>query len=407
MPVPERGPQTEGAGLLVRELARNFMTDDGEVAAVRGVSFTVKPGEFFTLLGPSGCGKTTTLRCVAGLETPDSGHIAVGDRVVHDSAGRISLPPYERAIGMVFQSYAIWPHMTVSDHVAFPLKMVRPRLSRQEIEGRVQESLQKVRLDEYSSRMATKLSGGQQQRLALARALVAKPRLILLDEPLSNLDAGLREKMRDELRALQQETGVTTLYVTHDQSEAFGMSSRIAVMQSGSIVQIGEPHEIYTRPATRYVATFVGKTNMLEGSAEGDATAGIVAVATGVGTVQASLPPSTTATDVVGAVVRPEDVELSDQAFASDLGSVLTGTVEQATFLGESVEYQVRVGNETLVSRQHPAVDFRTGSEVSVRLQAQRCVAIGADPEDRSSIRPEDDAPEAELPSDGLMMSDL
>src|SRR5438876_8807945 len=242
--------------LQVTMLRKTFTTERGGVRAVEDVSFTVEEGRFFTLLGPSGCGKTTTLRCVAGLERPEAGTIRLDDAVL-SGPGRF-MPTYARDIGMVFQSYAIWPHMTVFDNVAFPLRVARTRPTLLEIRQRVSQALATVRLEGLQDRAATKLSGGQQQRLALARALVREPKLLLLDEPLSNLDAKLREQMRMELRQLQRTLRLTTLYVTHDQVEALAMSNVVAVMHQGRIMQTGAPREIYERPANRFVAEFIG-----------------------------------------------------------------------------------------------------------------------------------------------------
>src|SRR5882724_6311538 len=222
---------------------------------VHDLCLDVAAGEFYTLLGPSGCGKTTTLRCVAGLEEPSSGRIAIADRSVFDADTNIFLPANQRDLGMVFQSYAVWPHMSVFENAAFPLRMSRDRRwSMAEIRKRVTRTLETMDLAAVADRSAALLSGGQQQRLALARALVAEPRLLLLDEPLSNLDALLREQMRIELRRLQKEIGITTVYVTHDQSEALALSDRIAVMTTGRIAQIGTPHQIYQQPGSAFVA---------------------------------------------------------------------------------------------------------------------------------------------------------
>jgi putative spermidine/putrescine transport system ATP-binding protein len=232
--------------------------------AVDDVSFEVAPGQFYTLLGPSGCGKTTTLRSVAGLQRPNDGTIRVGGEVVFDGGKAFFVPPHERNIGMVFQSYAIWPHLSTFENVAFPLRRMRPRLRRAEIDRRVREHLAIVQLDGLEGRAATDLSGGQQQRLALARALIREPEILLLDEPLSNLDAKLREDMRIEIRALTRRLNVTTLFVTHEQVEALTMSDRIAVFNDGGVEQIGPPTEIYERPENAFVAGFVGVSNLLE-----------------------------------------------------------------------------------------------------------------------------------------------
>src|SRR3989441_5551037 len=238
--------------LIVEDLHMTYQTAAGPVRAVRGVSFIVEPGAFFTLLGASGCGKTTTLRCVAGLEAPEHGRIAIGDTVVYSSAERIAEPPYRRDIGMVFQSYAIWPHLSVFDNVAFPLVSGRRRFSRQEVHEKTRRALRLVQLDHLADRPAPFLSGGQQQRVALARALVAESTVLLLDEPLSNLDAKLRAEMRFELKSLVKSLGVTTLYVTHDQMEALTMSDSVAVMHEGVFVEEATPKALYLRPRSAF-----------------------------------------------------------------------------------------------------------------------------------------------------------
>jgi iron(III) transport system ATP-binding protein len=244
-------------GVLLEGVSRRF----GAVAAVDDFSLAVEPGEFVTLLGPSGCGKTTTLRMVAGLEQNDTGRISIGDRVVSDAGAGLFLSPDRRQIGMVFQSYAIWPHMTVFDNVAYPLRI--RRRSAGEIEEKVGRALRLVEMERFAQRPAPALSGGQQQRVAIARALVFEPEVLLLDEPLSNLDAKLRTQMGDEFRSLQRRLRLTTLYVTHDQEEAMALSDRVVVMQAGRILQTGKPEDIYHRPASRAVAAFFGAPNFL------------------------------------------------------------------------------------------------------------------------------------------------
>ena len=260
--------------LEVVGLNTEYKTPKGPpVKAAQDVSFEVPQGKLFTLLGPSGCGKTTTLRSIAGLERPVSGEIEVDGAPVYSSTRHVLVPPNRRNFGMVFQSYAIWPHMNVLENAAFPLRVGRARLSRKEIQDKVMRVLAAVGLDHLAAREATRLSGGQQQRLALARALVMEPRLLLLDEPLSNLDAKLRERMRFELKRIQRELGLTTVYVTHDQSEALALSHEIAVMNEGRIVQIGSPRDIYERPASKFVADFIGSTNFLDARILGRADA--------------------------------------------------------------------------------------------------------------------------------------
>ncbi len=390
---PQRGADSDnakraadvinGGELRVDSLHRVFDADKETVKAVDDVNFTITPGEFYTLLGPSGCGKTTTLRCVAGLEVPSSGAIRVDGKPVFSVEQRINLPSHERNIGMVFQSYAIWPHMSVFNNVAFPLRFAKDgHVSKAAAKERVEEALAVVRLDGYGGRMATKLSGGQQQRLALARALVSRPKLLLLDEPLSNLDAGLREHMRSELRNLQRRTGVTTLYVTHDQAEAFSLSSRIGVMSGGKIVQEGTPQAIYLRPRTTFVAGFVGRTNMIPARSVLAETPGsaMADVDTELGRIRSNVIGIDDLSQVEGVVIRPENLQLSDSPLEATTGTVLEGTVTQATFLGECIEYDVTVGDFVLVSRQHPTVSLKPGTSVYVRFPADTAVAVLRDP---------------------------
>lgn len=245
--------------VTVKNLAKTF----GDNSVLRDVTFTIKDGEFFTLLGASGCGKSTTLNCIAGLEQPTEGSITVGGRPFVDSSAEVFLPPEERNLGMVFQSYALWPHMTIAKNLALPLNIRKVPGHQQKT--LIHDALDKVGLAELSERYPHQLSGGQQQRVALARALVYSPTVLLLDEPLSNLDAKLREQARAWLKRLQEELGITTVYVTHDQEEALALSDRIAVMEGGNMIQIGTPHEIYERPAAPEVAAFVGRCNFLTG----------------------------------------------------------------------------------------------------------------------------------------------
>jgi len=247
---------------MARLSVEDLVVGYGRVIAVRNVSFQVEDGEFVSLLGPSGCGKTTTLRCIAGLEGSIAGTIRIGDETV--VAEGLDIPPEKRGINMVFQSYAVWPHMTVFDNVAYGLRT--RRISSSVIASKVRDALKLVGLEGFSDRYGTDLSGGQQQRVALARAIVTSPRLLLFDEPLSNLDAGLRDRMRFELVDLQRRLGQTSLYVTHDQSEAMLMSDRIILMRDGEIIQSGTPRELYERPATRFAAEFLGNANIVEGN---------------------------------------------------------------------------------------------------------------------------------------------
>ena len=361
--------------IRIENLHVRYQTERGEVYAVRGINLDVKPGQFFTLLGPSGCGKTTTLRSVAGLERPYEGEIAVGDQLVFSSRKKISIPPYKRDIGMVFQSYAIWPHMNVFENVAFPLHEMRQRLSGDEIRTRVRKALAMVQLDGLEDRPAPFLSGGQQQRLALARALVKEPRVLLLDEPLSNLDAKLREETRFEMRELVKRLAITTLYVTHDQLEALTMSDVIAVMDGGRIVQQGTPLEIYGAPQDRFVANFIGLSNFLEGRVT--MTGRMGEVETPSGALKCVLPDGITAGEAVVVVIRPEDVNLNGGA-AGQNENVLEGKVEAIVFMGDALECQVAVGTKLFRLKLHPSSTVARGNTVRLRMPAASCRAVRA-----------------------------
>jgi iron(III) transport system ATP-binding protein len=362
--------------LSVKALCTEYIGERGQaIRAAHEVAFDVPQGKLFTLLGPSGCGKTTTLRSIAGLERPRHGEIAIGGELVFSSQKNLFVPPNARGLGMVFQSYAIWPHMTVYENAAFPLRVGRRRLSRREIGERVMRVLATVDLAEMAQREATKLSGGQQQRLALARALVMEPRVLLLDEPLSNLDAKLRERMRFELKRLQRELGITTVYVTHDQSEALALSHAIAVMNQGRIEQIGTPREIYERPLNQFVADFVGTTNFLDATVSGaDGAAGYYRVRCELGELKAHALEALRPADKVVLSVRPEDIYLSESRPEGD--NVWQGTVDQKVFLGESADFQVAIGERRLQSRVHPSLRTRVGEPIYVRIDPEKCVAL-------------------------------
>ena len=364
--------------LKVKGLFTEYPNERGQtVRAAQDVSFEVPEGKLFTLLGPSGCGKTTTLRSIAGLERPRAGEIGVGDRVVYSSTKGVFVAPNRRGFGMVFQSYAIWPHMNVFQNAAFPLEVGDRKLSRKEIRDKVLRVLTAVQLDQLVDREATKLSGGQQQRLALARALVMEPQLLLLDEPLSNLDAKLRELMRFELKRLQRELRITTVYVTHDQSEALALSHSIAVMNEGHIQQIGTPREIYERPRSQFVADFVGTTNFLDGTVLGrGAEPGHFRVRTEFGEVEVLSDDDLRGNDRVVLSVRPEDVELAEARPGG--GNVWQGRVDQKVFLGEFIDFQVKLGSRVLLSRTHPSLRTPVGDPIYVKLHPEKCVAFKA-----------------------------
>jgi iron(III) transport system ATP-binding protein len=317
------------AEIKIQSVTKQF----GDVKAVDNFVATVGDGEFVSILGPSGCGKTTMLRMVAGFEKPTAGEIYIGDKLVSSPAKGIFVPPEKRSIGMVFQSYAVWPHMTVFENVGYPLKI--KGLPKHEIADRTNKALELVHLGGLAQRLPSQLSGGQQQRVALARALVAEPDLLLLDEPLSNLDAKLRESMRFEIKELQKKLGVTVIYVTHDQAEAMAMSDRIIVMNAGVIHQIGNPAEVYETPADKTIADFIGLVNFLRAEAgEG----GVTIPALG-RTVPA---PAGLAAGQAVAAVRPEHIALAAP------GQGLTGTVVHKSYLGDAVDWRIEIGGEEL-----------------------------------------------------------
>jgi len=344
---------------------------------IRDLSFGVAAGEFYTLLGPSGCGKTTTLRSVAGLEEPSSGRMMIADQVIFDAAKGIFVPVNQRRLGMVFQSYAVWPHMSVFDNTAFPLRMLPgKRWSDAEIRRLTMRTLETVGLAEFAPRSAAQLSGGQQQRLALARALVAEPSLLLLDEPLSNLDALLREQMRSELRRLQKEVGVTAVYVTHDQSEALALSDRIAIMHNGRIKQIGTPHQIYHQPRNVFVATFVGRSNLFRGKLL-ERNSGHARIATGLGPVLCQASNDAAGARPVAALIRPEHVVLTAAAGTTGLNR-FCGRVFQVAFLGEATEYVVQVGKVEILVRTM-AGQYAGSEDVEVYFPPEKMLAVADD----------------------------
>ncbi len=347
----------------------------GNDRAVDNISFSVPRGHFLTLLGPSGCGKTTTLMSIAGLHGIDAGSIRVGGVVFTSKKEGQFLPPEKRDIGMVFQSYAIWPHMTIAQNVAYPLEI--RKVERAEIDARVADVLKLVGLSDMADKLSTNLSGGQQQRAALARAIVSRPRLLLFDEPLSNLDLKLREQMRVELKRIQSEVGITSIYVTHDQSEALVMSDEIIVMSKGRIQQRGGPREIYGRPENAYVSNFIGLANLLKGRVVATTAPdrGEVEVETGGCKVQlpCKLAAGMTPGMEVVLSVRPENVSASRQ---NGSGACLEGEVIQAIFLGNSVDCRVRWGDFEWKVMAHPRAGLKSGEKVYLRLDPEHTLAV-------------------------------
>jgi iron(III) transport system ATP-binding protein len=369
---------TDEPYLAVDGLEKTFDTE----VAVNGVTFDVERGQILTLLGPSGCGKTTTLRCIAGLETPGAGSIRIAGELVASVAQRRHVPPDKRNIGMVFQSYAVWPHMTVAQNLELPLEVRRVPSS--ERRKRVGDALELVGLAGLGDRFANRLSGGQQQRVALARAIIYNPRLLLFDEPLSNLDAKLRERMRHEIRKLQREVGITSVYVTHDQAEAMIISDRIIVMNRGRIEQEGDARTLYSRPASAFVATFLGVANLVPGvvhaaGSDGTRTAILTHSDAGEQTLlYADVPAG--GQPPIGEVylsIRPEDVVLHCVPPAQ-VANVLSGRITFTSYLGNLVEYVVRSAGREWRVQAHPHDLFEVGADVFVELPPASCLCLPA-----------------------------
>jgi iron(III) transport system ATP-binding protein len=352
--------KTMTATLDVTDLRKQFAIGR---PAIDGVSFAVPAGEIVVLLGPSGCGKTTTLRCVAGLEHPTSGEISIGGRVVSSPKRGILVPPRSRDLGMVFQSYAVWPHMTVRQNVVYPLK--HRKIARGEANRKVDEVLELVGLSEYADRAVVALSGGQMQRVALARSIVYRPQLLLLDEPLSNLDAKLRLRLRDDLRIILKQTGMTALYVTHDQAEAVVLGDRIGVMRDGKLLQIGTPDQIYNRPADLFVANFTGATNELTGKlVERHGEFGVVDFGEG-RRGEAALLHALDPGDKVRIALRPENIGIGRQ----DGGNVFPGRVIDRRYQGTQTVYDIDLFGLRLEALElGTAARHQIGAETSVAL---------------------------------------
>jgi iron(III) transport system ATP-binding protein len=339
--------------------------------AIDGVSFSVPAGEIVVLLGPSGCGKTTTLRCVAGLEHPTGGEIAIGGKVVSSPGRGILVPPRSRDLGMVFQSYAVWPHMTVRQNVVYPLK--HRKIARADAERKVEEVLELVGLSEYADRPVVALSGGQMQRVALARSIVYRPKLLLLDEPLSNLDAKLRLRLRDDLRVILKQTGITALYVTHDQAEAVVLGDRIGVMRDGKLLQIGTPDEIYNRPADLFVANFTGATNELAGTLVArNGTFGVVDFGNG-RRAEAALLQALVPGDKVRIALRPENIAIGRR----DGANAFTANIVDRRYQGTQTIYDIELFGHRLEALElGTAARHDIGGEAPVCLPKEACWAF-------------------------------
>ncbi len=351
--------------LEFRAVVKRFQS----INAVDGISFSLQSGEIFTLLGPSGCGKTTTLRLAAGLEEPDGGEILINNAATAAPRLGIFVPPEKRQLGMVFQSYAIWPHLTVFENVAFPLRVRRNDADT--VRRRVHQALEIVGLSGFAERGATQLSGGQQQRVALARALVYEPAILLLDEPLSNLDAKLREQMRVEIRALQKKLNLTVLYVTHDQAEAMTLSDRIAVVNRGRFEQVGSPAEVYESPTTPFVAEFLGRTVCFDGRIATNGTSRRIELGSGAASIAlaGALAASVGNQSVVRLAVRPEDIEILGNGEVQV--NQIPATIEEVAYLGERFEYQVHACGVSFVLSAGKKQRYHTGDSVRLAIDPE------------------------------------
>jgi iron(III) transport system ATP-binding protein len=354
------------SGIKISQLRKVY----GESVALHDIDLEVRNGEVMALLGPSGCGKTTTLQLLAGFLRPDGGEIRVGDRVV--STSRSVVPPERRNMSLIFQSYAVWPHKTVRENVAFGLEV--RKVARPEIKRRVDRALSTVRLDQLADRYPAELSGGQQQRVALARAMVVEPDILLLDEPLSNLDANLREEMRFEVRRLHDETGITMVYVTHDQAEAMVTADRIAVMNLGHVEQVATPFEVYERPVTEFVASFIGRTNTLLGTV---VSKGVIEL-DGMGVkVQALDETGCAPGEGVAVCIRPHHV-LFERPNGSGGFNEIKGRVARSAYLGETRDYQVELatGQPRVRVTAPPSLEVEVDREATLFLPIQHCRVV-------------------------------
>lgn len=357
--------------IQIKGLSKHYYSEGKTIKALDNVDIIIPANKIFTLLGPSGCGKTTLLRCIVGLESPDEGEITIGGEIVWSKEKNIYMPTENRGLGMVFQTYAIWPHMNVYDNVSYPLQV--RGLPKNEIAERVKETLKFVQLEGYEKRPATRLSGGQQQRVALARALVAKPKVILFDEPLSNLDAKLREETRKELRDFLDTLKITAVYVTHDRVEALALSDIIAVMKSGKLIEQGSPKKIYFDADSQFVADFIGRSNLIEV------------------TVTEQLEDKTVVESVVGKFVcqkrnfkvgdkvtlclRPEFIDIIEEE-PKYFTNIVKGKIATLVFIGDTYEGEISVGNENLLVKIASDSDMKVGDEINLSIRPNHCLLV-------------------------------
>ena len=358
--------------IRIKNLNKDYFSEGKKITALSNVDLTIPANKIFTLLGPSGCGKTTLLRCIVGLETPDSGEIAIGDDVVWSKDRGILVPPERRGLSMVFQTYAIWPHMNVFDNVAYPLQVRNE--PKEQIRRKVEETLRFVQLEGFENRPATKLSGGQQQRVALARALAPEPKVILFDEPLSNLDAKLREETRKELRSFLTKLQITAVYVTHDRIEALSLSDTIAVMRTGRVVEVGTPKEIYFGSEQRFVVDFVGRTNLVEGKVARIENH-VTLIDTPMGTITCQTQIDSPLGSTVTVSIRPEFIRVSEGESKKETNT-FRGKVESLVFVGDAYEGEIKVGETRLITRIEPTANIKEDDEVGLQIDPGQCSVL-------------------------------
>jgi len=358
--------------IRIRKLSKYFFSEGKQIKALDNVDLVIPANQIFTLLGPSGCGKTTLLRCIVGLELPDTGEISIGGDIVYSKEKNVFLAPEKRGLSMVFQTYAIWPHMNVFNNVAYPLQT--RKTPKEEIRNKVKKTLEFVQLDGFENRPATKLSGGQQQRVALARALVPEPKVILFDEPLSNLDAKLREETRKELRSFLTRLKITAVYVTHDRIEALSLSDTIAVMRGGRITEVGTPKDIYFNSSKKFVADFIGRANLIEGKVARHDDHHTV-VDSQIGALACKKRPDVPPGAAVTVCIRPEFIRVS-AAFPEDAPNTCRGRVESMVFVGDSYEGEIRIGNTCLVIQIEPTFGCKEGDTAHISFDPQHCTVL-------------------------------
>ena len=358
--------------IKIKNLSKYYYSGGKTIKALDNVSLSIPANQIFTLLGPSGCGKTTLLRCTVGLEAPDTGEIEIGGEVVLSTEKNIFVPTENRGLGMVFQTYAIWPHMNVFNNVAYPLQT--RKVPKDVIRSKVEKTLRFVQLEGFEDRPATKLSGGQQQRVALARALVAEPKVILFDEPLSNLDAKLREETRKDLRVFLTELQITAIYVTHDRIEALSLSDIVAVMNKGKIVETGGPRNIYLNSTHRFVADFIGRTNLIEATVTAQEES-VTTVDCAIGSLACRKRADMKPGDKVTLCLRPEFIRLK-RGDASEAQNVFNGQIQSLVFIGEAFEGEITIHESQLFIKTEPDSDIKVGDSANFTVDPDHCLLV-------------------------------